>query len=169
MRLNLIVILRGEKWALAYIKSTRSNLLNYLSGSNNFDPLSTSTKDGIPKIIKGLIKYIRSDSYLVIAMILTVLYSTRSLRLGINLDFDSITQPFKGDVTNTSMFMKSFWRELGYAPAVNLPRTLRPDLSAYRSKSGPNGHALMTSLQDVQILPDNLIKSLETMAGPYMG
>ena len=27
----------------------------------------------------------------------------------------------------------------------------------------------MTSLQDVQILPDNLIKSLETMAGPYMG
>jgi len=107
MRLHRLLKDRGEKFTLSYIKDVRLSLLGYLGG--RITPTSVSlTKDGIPKILGSLIPYIRNDSYLVIAMTLTVLYSTRALKLGGPTNTDSITQPFSGDVTNVSMFAGSF-------------------------------------------------------------
>lgn len=66
------------------------------------------TKDGIPVILGDLIPLVRSGSYIVISMILTVLMSTRSLKIKSTPDIISITQPFKGDVTNLMIFSSDF-------------------------------------------------------------
>jgi len=46
---------------------------------------------------------------------------------------------------------------------------MRVSFDTYRSKSGPNGHALATSFIDAQALPASLVKSLETISGPQVG
>jgi len=160
---------KGQQWTLEYMKSCRVILLSYLSGK----PVRLSgvavTGDGIPKVLGDLIPIIRGGSALAISLVLTVLYSTRSLKLGGPVDFASITQPCKGDVTNLAMYAGSFWRELGYHPVTARPRSMRVSFDTYRSKSGPNGHALATSFVDAQALPASLVASLETISGPQVG
>jgi len=99
---------KGQQWTLEYMKSCRVILLSYLSGK----PVRLSgvavTGDGIPKVLGDLIPIIRGGSALAISLVLTVLYSTRSLKLGGPVDFASITQPCKGDVTNLAMYAGSF-------------------------------------------------------------
>jgi len=99
---------RGNIFTLNYIKNCRSDLLNFLSKNKIKSGQVSLTSDGIPKILNTLIPLVRSESYLAIAMILTVLYSTRALKLGGPVNLDSITQPQKGDVPNISLFMGSF-------------------------------------------------------------
>jgi len=160
----------GPIWTLGYIKNVRTSLLSYLSGSKVRVPGVAVTGDGIPKILGDLIPLVRARSYLVISLILTILYSTRSLKLGGPVNTDSITQPFTGDVTNLSMFVGSFWRDLGYRPATaSVPKVLTTKFESYRSKSGPNGHALKDALSDARALPKSLIESLTEMSGPRMG
>jgi hypothetical protein len=65
--------------------------------------------------------------------------------------------------------MRDFWRELGYAPCTVKPRRLLANPESYRSKSGPNGHALLTAIQDSKYLPDSLIKSIINVGGPRLG
>jgi len=50
-----------------------------------------------------------------------------------------------------------------------VPKSLSAKFSIYRTKSGPNGHALATSIQDARALPDSLILSLTRMGGPKVG
>jgi len=160
----------GPIWTLGYIKNVRTSLLSYLSGSKVRVPGVAVTGDGIPKILGDLIPLVRARSYLAISLILTILYSTRSLKLGGPVNTDSITQPFTGDVTNLSMFVGSFWRDLGYRPATaSVPKVLTTKFESYRSKSGPNGHALKDALSDARALPKSLIESLTVMSGPRMG
>lgn len=45
---------------------------------------------------------------------------------------------------------------------------LKPHLEAYRTKSGPNGHALNCAISDARCLPPNLVHSLSIMGGPKM-
>lgn len=84
---------RGVKGLIVFVKATRSNLLNYLSGNSMRDPLSACTKDGIPKVLKDLIPFVRRGSTIVISLILTILMSTRSLKSKADPDISSITQP----------------------------------------------------------------------------
>jgi len=164
-RLTLVKKSVGINEFLLIIKSVRSNYINYLSGNPERDCKTRCTKDGLPVILGDLIPIIRGGSGKEIYIILTILYSTRALKTKANPNTDSITQPFNGDVTNLSMFMGSFWRDLGYRPNDSIPKTLRANLKTYRSKSGPNGHALLTCLSDYKALPESLIKSLEILGG----
>jgi hypothetical protein len=83
--------------------------MNYLSGNPERDSLSVCTKDGIPKCLGDLIPLVRRESYLAIAMIHTILFSTRSLKTGKKPDLSTITQPNKvGDVPNLDKHMASF-------------------------------------------------------------
>jgi hypothetical protein len=90
------------------VKSLRIAFLNHLSGDSKPSPGISLTKDGIPKLLGDLIPEIRKRSYLVIAMICTVLWASRSLKIGNLPNTDSITQPINGDVPNISLFMGDF-------------------------------------------------------------
>lgn len=107
-RLEAVSTAKGDLGLILITKSIRSNLLNYLSSNPERDSRTATTHDGIPTILGDLIPLVRRKSYLVIAMILTILFSTRSLKINSDPDTDSITQPWKGDVTGLSMYMGQF-------------------------------------------------------------
>ena len=92
-RLEVIETSRGLRGLIDFVKAVRLNLINYLSGNKERDPLCKCTKDGIPIILCDLIPLIREKSYIAISKTFTVLYCTRSLKLKASPDIDSIIQP----------------------------------------------------------------------------
>lgn len=107
-RLHVLYLSRGERFLLSYIKDVRSDLLNYLSGNSIRSGNISLTSDGLPKILGSLLPKVRGRSYRNIAMILTVLYSTRSLSIGSPTDISSIVSPPTGDLRNILMFNSDF-------------------------------------------------------------
>ncbi|AZT88622.1 RNA-dependent RNA polymerase [Loramyces juncicola mitovirus 1] len=164
-KLDLILRSRGLIYTIKYVKALRGNFLNYLSGNVVRDPISKCTKDGLPIILGDLMPHVRRGDNQVIAFLLTILYATRTLKFQKEVDTSSITQPWKGDVTNLLMWSSSFWKELGYSPATNTPRSLRANTKYFSLKRGPNGHALTTSTIDANSLPETLITSLRWVGG----
>jgi len=164
-RQEVIAKSRGTKGLIDFNKSVRSNLLAYISGSKLRDSRTACNKDGIPRALGSLAPLIKNNSYLAITMSLTILMSTRSLRLKPEPNLDSISAPFNGDLKNYSMFVSDFWRALGYRPQVSSEK-LWAKLEQYRTKSGPNGHALSTSALDAQALPSTLFDQLKRVGGP---
>lgn len=156
---------RGRDFLILFVKDARGNLMNYLSGSPERLPLAKTTKDGIPKILGDLIPIVRRKSYLAIAMIYTILFSTRSLKTGKTPSIDSITAPYNGDLSGVDRHFESFWRTLGYRYSLQVPKYLEAKTDVYRSKAGPNGHALVSAYIDAQALPDDLIKDLIILGG----
>jgi hypothetical protein len=64
------------------------------------------------------------------------------------------------------MFAIDFWKELGYRGTLSRkPSSLNSTMLTYRSKSGPNGHALVSSYIDAKALPEDLIKDLTLLGG----
>nr|UVX28917.1 MAG: RNA dependent RNA polymerase [Ustilaginoidea virens mitovirus 1] len=165
-RLEKIESSRGQAYLVDYCKALRMSLMNYFSG-NPFRPSEVKhTRDGIPVILGPLIESVRGRSYRVIAMIFTILFSTRSLSIGKDPDIQTITQPCIGDVNVVNKWMGHFWRDLGYWPSVRrVPRSLKVILDIYRLTNGPNGHALSTAILDAKALPKSLIDSLEVLGG----
>lgn len=164
-RLSKIWQTRGTEFMILYYKDARGNLMNYLSGNPERLLLCKTTKDGIPLILGDLIPLVRGRSYLAIAMIYTVLFSTRSLKTGKVPNVESIVAPYTGDLNDISRHMSQFWKDLGYRYSSKVPKYLESDLKMYRSKAGPNGHALVSSYIDAQTLPESLVKSLITLGG----
>lgn len=165
-RLEISYQSKGVHWFILYTKSIRGNLMNHLSGSSSRFPLSKTTKDGIPLILGDLIPIVRGRSYLAIAMIFTVLFSTRSLSTGLEPDLTPITDPYKGDLSGLDRFMFQFWKDLGYRFSSKVPRYLEAETKLYRSKEGPNGHALVSSYIDAQALSLEQVNDLQVLGGP---
>jgi len=161
---------RGERFTLMYIKALRSDFLNYLSGSSERSGVVSLTSDSIPKIFGDLIPLIRKKSNRAIALICTILWCTRALSIGNQINTQSITNPFKGHLGNTFVFCSDFWKELGYRPAVKAPFIRINDYKTFRSKSGPNGHALSSSIADAIILSKNkeILNHLTLVGGPKL-
>jgi len=157
---------RGEREALIYIKALRSDLINYLSGNVIKSGKVRLTGDGIPVFLGDLIPFVRSKSYRVIAMICTILWATRALSLGSKQDISSIVDPSKEVTNNIFMFAGSFWRELGYKPAILVtPKVLEAKLEKFRSKSGPNGHALSSCFADAKLHTPESFAALGAVGG----
>jgi len=157
---------RGTRFTIMYMKAVRADFISYLSGSDIKSGLVSLTRDGIPKILGNLIPLVRRKSYLVIAMICTILWSSRALSIGKNPNYSSITSAPKGTLSNILMFSSDFWKELGYRQSILVSKKLRAQVEVFRSKSGPNGHALASATADAKLLPLSLIKSLGTLGGP---
>lgn len=167
LKLERVYKTRGQSEMINYIKSLRTALLNYLSGNKTRVKGIKLTKQGVPKILVPLLKL---DSYGEspierLRIILTILYSTRALNLGTNPDTSSITSVGVSLPTDIMKYGKSFWRELGYRPSQTVPKSLNFKAYHFSTKSGPNGHALWTSLQDLNSLPESLVTSIKTIGG----
>lgn len=107
-RLERIYVSRGIGFYINFSKSCRNSLMGHLSCNKDKNPLCRTTKDNIPLILGDLIPLVRRRSYLAIAMIYTVLYATRSLKIGKDPSLLSITQPRLRDVPDLSKHMSSF-------------------------------------------------------------
>jgi len=92
-KLTLVKESVGVVQFLKIVKSIRSNYINYLSGNPERDLLTKCTKDGIPVILGELIPIVRGGGSFNKYLILTLLYSTRSLKLRPEPNTLSVTQP----------------------------------------------------------------------------
>lgn len=96
---------RGFEYGLTYIKSTRGNYLNALSGNPERFPLVKLTKAGIPVSFGPLLKYFSVQSSreitakpAVLQLINTILFSTRALKGSPNPDVSPLYSPSKRGV-----------------------------------------------------------------------
>lgn len=157
---------RGPTGLIDYVKKVRLGLLSYLSGKPVYPMGIKCTKDGIPKALGPLIKTIRKGSPpAVLQVINTILFSTRALHAGRLPDIKPIVEPPSGVLQLKAIYAADFWRSLGYRPSQKVPRALEWKKFHFTTKSGPNGHALWTSLVDLSSLPETLKESLEVLGG----
>lgn len=159
---------RGIRDTLTFMKATRNNFYNYLSGN----PLrhaesSCYGPSQFPSILGPLKKYVDNEHHNVLRLILTILTASRAIKLKSEVDTSSITQPVKGDVPDLTKHMPSFWKDLGYklSPDKPIPRTLQSTRwMDYRLSRGPNGHALRTGAYEAELIPQELKDSLEIIS-----
>lgn len=85
---------KGKKGLINLAKVARTNLLNYLSGNPERVPGIRLTASGIPKFLGPvLIKRIMNDDPVILRFVLTLLFSTRSLKTKANPDINPIIVP----------------------------------------------------------------------------
>nr|AWY10967.1 RNA-dependent RNA polymerase [Sclerotinia sclerotiorum mitovirus 6-A] len=169
-KLQRVLNNHSQDYTVKYIKAVRGNFYNYLSGNPLRNSLARSTSDGIPVVLGDLIPLVRGGDRRAIALVLTILTATRSLKFISEPDLTTVTQPVKGDVPDLSKHMASFWRSLGYKPitAFSLPRKLKVNEKVYRLSNGPNGRVLNTALLDIHSMPTSLKMNLSKMS-PLVG
>jgi hypothetical protein len=166
---------RGTASAVTYIKNIRTAVLHFLSGeypNKRVDGVAL-TPDGLPRVLGPLIQDLRlkeSPTYVnKVRILLTLLYASRALNLGKTPDIDSIIMPAKavpqGGNQNYRKHLKAFWAELGYTRRGSVPRSLNWKLFHFSTKSGPNGHALYTSMNDLWNIPEKDLSHIFTIGG----
>jgi hypothetical protein len=95
--MTLVYQTRGLNGLFQFTKTVRGNLLNYLSGNPIRIPGVALRPSGIPKCLGGLAERIEKGKIptLGLRFILTVLFSTRSLKSSPSPDLESIVGPSK--------------------------------------------------------------------------
>jgi hypothetical protein len=154
---------KGLKTTIQRIKKDRLQVLQYLAGETLKGP--GLTHDGLPKKLGGLIPYIKN----------TLLYSLRRFNLPLDPQIETVTSKFNGQ------YYEWIFKYLpGFSKAVcsRLPRKLKngfllkfPSWEGYHltTKSGPTGgQALVNCLQDLVNIPESLVNSIKTFAGPIL-
>jgi len=144
-KLERVYITRGADGLVNYVKAVRTNLLNYLSGNKDRVLGIEMTKDGFPRILVPLFSEYKKDIFPVarLQIVLTILYSTRALKLGREPDIKPITSAGLVLPTGIGKYSRSFWKEIGYKPNTRtVPKSLYFQEYHFTTKSGPNGHAL---------------------------
>jgi hypothetical protein len=148
---------RGQTGFFEYVKKVRTSLLLYLSGefpSKRVVGIKL-TSDGIPKALGPLVPIVRLKLRGEIRLILTILYATRSFKLGKDPDVQSIIAHSKKEVEGDyTKHLKSFWRTLGYKQSDTLPRSVLFKNYHWSTKSGPNGQAMFSGWTDLCNLTD---------------
>jgi len=175
-KLDLIGKSRGQPFLISYMKEVRMLFLAYLSGKPVKSTLVSCTVKGLPKILAFYNEYnSRQESFrlFLIRLILTILYSSRSLNLGRNPDITSIIQSQQkvGVLPDMRLMVDSFWKDLGFPnPAESIPKRLLFNRFHLTTKSGPSkgGNALWTSMLDLFCLPETVIHNIKIIGGPKL-
>lgn len=108
-RLSTRIKTRGVKDTISFVKATRNNFYNYLSGNPlRVEGSKCFGSPSFPSILGPLKKYVDDENLNVIRLILTVLTASRALKLKGEVDMSSVTQPIKGDVPDLTQNMPSF-------------------------------------------------------------
>lgn len=173
LKMSNIFETRGIVAMVEWCKNLRLSLLHHLSGEWMHKRVKgvPVTKDGCPKVLKPLLK-MKPYNTTLIRLILTVLYSTRALKLGGKPDVQTIIDPpLVEDISILNKHTRAFWRTLGYrSSATKIPRKLWFKRYHMTTKAGPNGHALGTSMVDFKLLLQHtkLVKCIKIVGGPKL-
>lgn len=102
---------KGKSGLINLAKISRTNLLNYLSGNPERIPGIRLTANGIPRFLgKALIRKVMDNDPVILRLVLTLLFSTRSLKTVASPNIEPIVDPLdKGaSTTGISLFMGDF-------------------------------------------------------------
>jgi hypothetical protein len=136
---------RGKAAGIVFSKTTRANVMNYLSGSPERLPgVRLTTLDGLPVCLGPLLRVVRDQDPALLRLVMTILFCTRYLRLEPIADLEPIVAPLKKGTSfgHITMFSERFWLALGYRHRGVTPRALKFKRFHRSQSSGPNGHAL---------------------------
>nr|BCY26967.1 RNA dependent RNA polymerase [Nigrospora sphaerica mitovirus 2] len=170
-QMDQVLKTRGVSGLINMTKSYRMAVTNYLSG-NEHRPSGVKlvTKARLPVHLGPLINKVIDQDPVILRLIMTVLFSTRAIRLEADPSISPIVTPLEKDVGQLGMWAKSFWRELGYQHSGSLPRPLRFRRFHFTTKTGPSrGHALWAWLHELTLLPDKLKSSIDVVSGGKLG
>lgn len=162
---------RGLKAGIKYAKDTRSCVMTWL-----FDPrpskyalasFKVRKRNGIPLCLgKPLRDLMQSRNIPVIRYVMTLVNITKSLRFGRVPDYTPITSS-QGHINHyfthyADKYLDDFISELNIKSFDYEWKEFH-----FTSKSGPNGHALWTSMLDYQLIRDipSLFESIKTLGG----
>jgi len=152
-------------------KANRTSFYSYLSSGVVPGTIKGRSEKGLPSEITHLRSLIESFNPEKLRLLNSLFTSTRWLTAGNVYKLGPITAPstleFSPHMVNSalSFYVKDFWRHLGFERPVVTKEVLQFAEFHFTSKSGPNGHALLTSLDDCEALPASLIDSIRELAG----
>jgi len=109
-RLEKVYLTRGPDYFIFYIKSVRTIFMSYLSGNvRKIDGIGC-THDGLPKIFGSFIKDIRQEAPPrgILQMLMTILFMSRALHLGVLPDYTPITAPPSGSTSDFGEYTVDF-------------------------------------------------------------
>jgi len=169
LTLDRILYRNGEMAYIKYTKSLRLAFYGYLSGNESSKEGVRCTKDGLPVVLGDLISRIRRSDSLeeILRVVSTILTLSRSLKPVTYPDITTITRPGKyQEPSLLGKYKGKFWKNLRFIPfRKEVPKSLLFTKYHMSSKSGPNGHALWSSLIDLETLPDSLVESISILGG----
>lgn len=161
-----VIQTRGVKEAISYNKEMRLKFLKLVF--NNFDVKTLEFK--VPKLMKPFIKSKELQEKNALRAFLSVLFMTRFLRLKPVASYETISKApsYTGNPTDLRPMIFEFLKDIGFNPKHlgRKPSSLNFKKYHMSIKSGPNGPALWTSLQDYLSLPEDLKKHLQVLGGP---
>lgn len=166
-KLDRLILTRGLKEAVRYSKESRIYFLDLLSR----DP-DAVVKDKflISRYGKKMLNLVSVDNPQIMSIVMTVLYSTRSLTAKPIVDLGSVVNPLGGTFkTPEHQTIKKFWKLLKTSDRQIrmklIPNSVRWRNYHFTTKSGPAGHAMKYSTRDLFALPDTLVASIGIVGG----
>jgi len=152
---------KGNHETIRRVKATHLLITKYLCGEpllvHSF-PIKT-LKDGLPAHLGPIGVLVRSGDINSIRLALTLMKVSRTISGIGSPDLTPIE-------TKTQLQFKDWTGLVSVIKELNLqckiPKWSEPHFS---TKSGPNGQALLTSLLDLTLLPDSLLKSIYQVGG----
>lgn len=152
---------RGLTWTVHRWKSMRLCVTRYLCDQplRVVDGMGIRA-DGLPRALGPVNDLIRSGSPIKIKFALTLLSISRPIEGPIKPNLDSITTPWSGSLHPGLLeFLPRF------VEGLKKPLT-EWEAPHWSTKQGPNGHALMTCIEEFLSLPYWLIQALKILGGP---
>lgn len=164
-KFHRILITRGKKEAISFCKERRLFLYQTLEKSDNIEEIKLILLRAPFKELRALGRksWLSTRS---LRLVITTLVFSRTIRLPVEIDTSTITDgPTYVVPTRFYDYIEDFWSEIGYKPTK-----VRPKSSLWKSfhistKSGPNGQAMWSSLEDLLHMPDSLILEVKALGG----
>lgn len=154
---------RGPKDAILIAKAVRNHVTKYLSGEAVHTPIHPSlglSRAGLPKVLGPLNRLVKGDEHDK-RFLMTLLVVSREIPAWFPVDYDPIRLAPKVVVDKGIISEIS---KLVTRHATSVPTEFQE--FHVTSKSGPNGLALDTSLEDLKLLPDSgIAKDITTLGG----
>lgn len=164
-KVNKWITTRGPLDTIARIKSIRLHVTRYLCGEPLMNPSHPSLAldtSGLPRCLGPLKDLVRSEDPNELRLLLTLLrVSTVINSLGI-VNLSPIT-----DKSTVPPIKDELYEEFASVlRSLNWRLELEPWFQSHlTTKAGPNGPALLSSIIDLHLLPDWLIKSISVLGG----
>jgi len=155
---------RGPVWTSDYIKLARLCVTRFIAGQPIPEPRGiATTTDGLPRVLPHSVReLVRAGSPRDISAILTVLSVNRGILGGKPVNYSDIEDGWTGKWPIG--FRDFIAEELKAMGAWRIEQHLETTGFHWSTKSGPNGQALTSCLEDLINLPDTLVKSIITIS-----
>lgn len=150
---------RGLSWTIGYVKSSRLCVTRYITGHPLDAVEGIALDSGWPVWLSDLKPLITTSEG--VKLLMTLLVAFRGVRLPAKLDTTPIISPWKGSDTITVREFSHAMRQLG------IPRSTKVEWGGFHmsTKSGPLGQAILTSVTELTLLPQELIQSIIVLGG----